>query len=381
MRPVADMEASSVSEPSFLRSEATLVSAPAICEKHWMSKDRPDSEQKAWMFLAITGPRHYQGNEGYSDELETVYRYDSNVPNHRQVGAGDFVVLRQDRAVVGAAVIRRVESHPATKIRNLCPMCGSSRLSHRKPPLLPVRCSACKAEFATPDRREDQVTAYSAWYDTFLRPTSPLPVGLFRSAWIQLNDQMSMRALALPALTALLHGSWPAAEDLLRLGGVFANLQPEDGADDDSSPPRTYAPSAADERARVMREIRQRRGQQKFRRSMLRAFGNRCVFSGCRLVDLLEAAHIDPYRGDAGHHRSNGLLLRADLHTLFDLNLLAVDPEALALLLSPSVKGFGYDHLDGLSLDRTAMRHVSREALARRWRLFCSLQGKGSAEF
>src|SRR5271155_3471993 len=41
---------------------------------------------------------------------------------------------------------------------------------------------------------------------------------------------------------------------------------------------------------------------------------------------LLEAAHISPYRGLQSNHPQNGLLLRADLHSLFDLGMLAVDP-------------------------------------------------------
>jgi HNH endonuclease len=35
-------------------------------------------------------------------------------------------------------------------------------------------------------------------------------------------------------------------------------------------------------------------------------------------LDILEAAHISPYRGEEDNHPENGLLLRADLHTLFD---------------------------------------------------------------
>ena len=60
----------------------------------------------------------------------------------------------------------------------------------------------------------------------------------------------------------------------------------------------------------------------------------RCMVSGCQLVDLLEAAHIRPYRGENDNHPSNGLLLRADLHTLFDLDLLGIDPETLLVRLA-----------------------------------------------
>ena len=48
---------------------------------------------------------------------------------------------------------------------------------------------------------------------------------------------------------------------------------------------------------------------------------------------MLEAAHISPYRGEDDNHVENGLLLRSDIHTLFDLDLLGIDPERLRVVL------------------------------------------------
>jgi len=50
----------------------------------------------------------------------------------------------------------------------------------------------------------------------------------------------------------------------------------------------------------------------------------------------LEAAHISPYRGPQSNHVSNGILLRADTHSLFDLGLLSID-EKYRVVLSPKV--------------------------------------------
>jgi len=52
---------------------------------------------------------------------------------------------------------------------------------------------------------------------------------------------------------------------------------------------------------------------------------------------VLEAAHIKPYRGKTDSHLENGLLLRADLHTLFDLNLIGVEPDTLTVRVHPWV--------------------------------------------
>lgn len=115
--------------------------------------------------------------------------------------------------------------------------------------------------------------------------------------------------------------------------------------------PTTFDPaSIADGRERVAREIAIRRGQAQFRNQLLRAYGC-CAMSGCTVVPALEAAHIVPYQGPGTNHLANGLLLRADLHTLFDLGLLAVDHETLAIVVSSDLNGTEYETLRGQSLN------------------------------
>ena len=50
------------------------------------------------------------------------------------------------------------------------------------------------------------------------------------------------------------------------------------------------------------------------------------------------------------NHVTNGLLLRADLHTLFDCDLLAVDPKTLTVIVAPSVRDSDYGALQGISM-------------------------------
>ena len=80
-----------------------------------------------------------------------------------------------------------------------------------------------------------------------------------------------------------------------------------------------------DGRERAIGAIVRRRGQPAFRRALLEAYHERCAVTGCDAPEALEAAHVVPYRGVATNHPANGLLLRADLHALFDLGLIAVD--------------------------------------------------------
>lgn len=82
-----------------------------------------------------------------------------------------------------------------------------------------------------------------------------------------------------------------------------------------------------DGRKKVLAMVARRQGQPAFRRALMKAYGGRCAITGCAVEAVLEAAHISPYRGPETNHVTNGLLLRADLHTLFDLKLLTVTAE------------------------------------------------------
>ncbi|HZZ18730.1 MAG TPA: HNH endonuclease signature motif containing protein, partial [Opitutaceae bacterium] len=84
------------------------------------------------------------------------------------------------------------------------------------------------------------------------------------------------------------------------------------------------ATSVIDACERVLGQIVRRRGQKEFRESLLVAYDQRCAITNCDAVDALEAAHIIPYQGSATNNVTNGLLLRADIHTLFDLGLIAI---------------------------------------------------------
>lgn len=86
------------------------------------------------------------------------------------------------------------------------------------------------------------------------------------------------------------------------------------------------ASNLVDARRREMRAMAVRRGQPAFRRRDLDAYGGICAVSGFGTSVVLEAAHIIPYRGDHTNQVCNGILLRADLHTLFDLGLLRIEP-------------------------------------------------------
>ena len=60
-----------------------------------------------------------------------------------------------------------------------------------------------------------------------------------------------------------------------------------------------FEPSQAkDTRDKILAEVTRRRGQPKFRKQLISAYGSRCAISGCNAIEALEAAHITPYRGE-----------------------------------------------------------------------------------
>jgi putative restriction endonuclease len=73
--------------------------------------------------------------------------------------------------------------------------------------------------------------------------------------------------------------------------------------------------------------IRPRLGQGAFRVLVTDTYNRRCAITQERTLPALEAAHIRPY-GDGGEHEArNGLLLRRDIHSLFDAGYVTVTPD------------------------------------------------------
>ncbi|MDT8321826.1 MAG: HNH endonuclease [Xanthomonadales bacterium] len=78
---------------------------------------------------------------------------------------------------------------------------------------------------------------------------------------------------------------------------------------------------------RPLRLILGRLGQGAFRTLVTDAYTRRCAISGERTLPALEAAHIKPYAESGPNRTENGLLLRSDLHRLFDAGYVTVTPE------------------------------------------------------
>lgn len=72
---------------------------------------------------------------------------------------------------------------------------------------------------------------------------------------------------------------------------------------------------------------RARLGQGAFRAMITQAYNKTCCITGETTLPVLQAAHIQPVSREGGHELRNGILLRADMHILFDQGLISVSPE------------------------------------------------------
>jgi hypothetical protein len=126
------------------------------------------------------------------------------------------------------------------------------------------------------------------------------------------------------------------------------------------------------ERTHVIRKIAQRYGQPKFRARLLNAYQHRCAVSGSNCEWALEAAHINPYSTDGSDNVTNGLLLRADIHTLFDLNLIGIHPKRRTVVIADCLQKTEFKDFEDrpLSMPKDKRLCPDRSALRKRWARF-----------
>jgi putative restriction endonuclease len=86
-------------------------------------------------------------------------------------------------------------------------------------------------------------------------------------------------------------------------------------------------PVPARERYGIPQLIAPRLGQGTFRVAVIDAYGRACAVTGEHSLPALDAAHIRSYDQQGPHEVRNGILLRADLHRLFDRGYLTIAPE------------------------------------------------------
>jgi hypothetical protein len=170
-----------------------------------------------------------------------------------------------------------------------------------------------------------------------------------------------------------LEGSLPQIESsffgasTLGLSGIEAQLTKDRVFDPDT----VLAAREATLRAVVMR-----RGRSDFRQMLMDAYDHKCAVTGTEVRAILEAAHVYPYKGTETNVLQNGILLRSDWHTLFDLGLWAIDDD-YRIIIAPEIIPEEYRkyHQTLIRLPRIVLHRPSPKAI--RWHrnnVFCHVK-------
>ena len=166
-----------------------------------------------------------------------------------------------------------------------------------------MRARVARYRRVTPDPRENYVIGCIALRD---------PVFLPRKAWIPAPADFARNVVQGKTYDAS-HGIGRELWEWFR-SVLQAYAAPQVAAETDTpmwSEPRLQ---------------RQRLGQGGFRLLITDTYRRRCAITGEKALPVLQAAHIRPVKDQGRHRVDNGLLLRSDVHTLFDEGYLTITP-------------------------------------------------------
>ncbi|WP_394612968.1 HNH endonuclease [Lentzea sp. JNUCC 0626] len=327
----------------FLEDEPRLhEEAAAIREKY---------SPKAWALFSAEGERKYGGNSGYPDVLGSSYVYDNKVSNSKRLGKGNVIVVRNDEDALGVARVSHIEQQDGVpKVQRGCPRCGT-KFDERSKQRPKYRCrkDSCHFEFEQPAEKTVEVTQYVAYYGgTWRALDGAITAEQVKEACTDGAVQNAIRPL-----------------DIGKLEDLLAKVQVNVPAEQDESPPvtkvqpsRRKSPDNAlggrggtgriPKGGRREAKTKARNGQGPFRRELIRRYGHACAVTGRAPAEVLQAAHLRDFAAHETHNPDEGVLLRADVHLLFDNELLAVNPTTWKVVLAPSLADYpAYADLDG----------------------------------
>jgi hypothetical protein len=113
--------------------------------------------------------------------------------------------------------------------------------------------------------------------------------------------------------------------------------------------------------------ISRRRGQPAFRKRLLVLYDGKCAITGEAVDEVVDAAHIVNHSQSGVNHSDNGILLRSDVHDLFDAGLLMVNPSDYSIIIDESLKETSYFQFNGNKLAaRVDGTQPSKDYLARK---------------
>lgn len=326
--------------------------------------------RKAWL-LKIRSERQHAGSEVFRDDPYRFYVFNQTVPNSSRVEEGDVALISLEGFLVGYGWVELLVNYRKEIVRLRCPTCNRTGLKARMR-TMDYYCDKCRMGVSAPLRDafegEWYQVSYAASFTPFpdLRPHSDL-----RDCTPGWNAQHSIQALDATRVWNFIQEAFASEWFEEVVEGKLRNAKLEPAADlHGLGPELVYEPGEEDHRRKALRAIRIRQGQGRFRQGLRDRYGEQCLVTGTRCMEIIEAAHISPYRGLKDQDAGNGLLLRADVHTLFDLDLLGIRPDSFEILLHPRVEAEYRSLVQEKLVIQSETPRPSRQALELRWKLF-----------
>lgn len=300
-------------------------------------------ETRAWLVTTKSDYRRLGGSTKYDDDPTSHYSYDSNVANSRQLAVGDRLVFWDETTLIGASTVASIDQQLGTKRISRCPNCSTTNIAARKTKSPRFRCDDCHAEFEVPVHDDVEVTLYQTDH---------------QQGWVDLAgvlDGAALREMTGYSQNSIRRIDW----------NQFASA-----VQSVAGPTALTTVSIAQDQiiggGHTLRQVSVRVGQPAFRAELIRKYGAGCAFSGPAPAEALEACHLYSYAEVGRHDVEGGLLLRRDLHRLFDQGLLAVTKDGTIDVADAIKKYELYSELHGRPL-KVAMTGRQRDWLRLHW--------------
>ena len=153
---------------------------------------------RAWLLMAVPeGGRQHGGNDGYSDEPDAYYSWDSTVPNHGSLCVGDPIALWDKVRLLGMSTIEKITSGSEEKPLHRCRKCGLAGIKPRKTKSPRYKCYKCKSEFDIAKSKIELVKTYKSRHDAgWIRLEDVLSGSELRNLCVAPKSQLSLRHFA-----------------------------------------------------------------------------------------------------------------------------------------------------------------------------------------
>jgi predicted RNA-binding Zn-ribbon protein involved in translation (DUF1610 family) len=304
-----------------------------------------------WLCVTKETEAHGRLGEGYGDVLGERYVWKADLPNARRIAVGDAIVLWNNEKLLGVSWIHDIEEFTETRSTFHCPNCQRADVRIRKTVSPKYRCGDCGTVFEIPIVKQTEAQYLSASYGAGWTP-SVQAIG--RAACKDLSrrpaSQLSLQDIDMTKFRVLVD----------RLGVAAAATRRRD-------PNLQHGHRLCTVRTRV--------GQGAFRDRVLNRYGPVCALTGPAPQMVLDAAHLYRYSEVGVHHQDGGLLFRRDIHRLFDLGLIAVEPVRSTIDIHSDITIYPtYGELHGRAI-RVSVSHKTSEWLGLHWDQF-----RGSAQ-